>query len=483
MHRRLVASALVLLALVTAAPAQAAHRTLFTLVGHGWGHGIGLSQWGDYGFAAHGWGYRAILKHYYTGVAFDSLPPGEAVRVLMTSGVPGMRFTADAPVTVVAEGDGSSHPLPAGTYRVEPGPADGKQRVWSVAQSAYVLAGLAGPVRVVPGSSPLRLDTPTFNGFDDKHWHGSLRTIRTGSTVEVVNIVSVDNYARDIIPCEISASWPTASQKAMAVAARSYAVANLSPAGDFDAYADTRSQNYCPIEREAAASDAASAATSRQIMTYHGSPIVAYYSASSGGRTSTTTASWGSAVNPPYLVPVNDPYDGAGGLNPNHTWARRVFDPRTLATRLGTGGTVAWVEHHIDGPSRRVLSVTLHKPSGATVVRSSSQLSSELSLRSTYFRLLGLTLRAPFSARPGQAFAVSGRVWPKAASAVALQGRFDGGRWFILVKRVRLDADGHFIVWRRHNRTIHFRLVRRNAVSPVIAVTIGSTQPMRAVVR
>src|SRR5207248_4232569 len=133
--------------------------------------------------------------------------------------------------------------------------------------------------------------------------------------------------------------------------------------------------------------------------------------------------------------------DGAGGLNPNHTWAPRAFDPRTLASRLGTGGSVAWVEHHIDAPSRRVLSVTLHKPSGATIDRSASQVSSALSLRSTYFRLLGLTLTAPFSARPGQAFAVSGRVWPKPASAVALQGRFDGGRWFVLVRRLKLDAD------------------------------------------
>src|SRR5439155_23729489 len=173
----------------------------------------------------------------------------------------------------------------------------------------------------------------------------------------------------------------TASQKAMAVAARSYAMATLRPAGDFDAYADTRSQNYCPIEREAAASDAVVAATSRQVMTYQGSPIAAYYSASSGGRTSTLTASWGSAFNPPYLVPVNDPYDGAGGLNPNHTWAPRVFDPRTLATRLRMSGSVAWVEHHIDGPSRRVLSLTLHKRSGATVDRSASQVSSALSLR------------------------------------------------------------------------------------------------------
>ena len=33
--------------------------------GAGWGHGIGMSQWGAYGYAKHGAGYREILDHYY----------------------------------------------------------------------------------------------------------------------------------------------------------------------------------------------------------------------------------------------------------------------------------------------------------------------------------------------------------------------------------------------------------------------------------
>ena len=35
--------------------------------GHGFGHGVGMSQYGAYGYAEHGKGYRFILAHYYSG--------------------------------------------------------------------------------------------------------------------------------------------------------------------------------------------------------------------------------------------------------------------------------------------------------------------------------------------------------------------------------------------------------------------------------
>jgi stage II sporulation protein D len=37
------------------------------LTGHGHGHGAGMCQWGAKGYAEQGWGYQAILKHYYQG--------------------------------------------------------------------------------------------------------------------------------------------------------------------------------------------------------------------------------------------------------------------------------------------------------------------------------------------------------------------------------------------------------------------------------
>jgi stage II sporulation protein D len=473
-------------AAIMASPAQGA--TLFTQVGHGWGHGIGMSQWGAYGYAQHGWGYGAILTHYYHDVTLGPLGSSPQIRVLMQSGTGRMRFHADAGVTVVAEGDYSSHPLPAGDYWVEPGPMAGAQRVWSVTDQKFVLAGLTGSVRVAPQSStPLRLDTATLRGYIGKHWRGSLRSIRNGSTVSIVNVVRLDGYINGILPCEVSGSWPIAAVRAQAVAGRSYAVATMRGTGDFDAYSDTRSQAYCPIESEGAGTADAVQATAGQVLRNGGDVITAFYSSSSGGRTSTLTASWGSSANPDYIVPVNDRYDDAGGANPNHTWPRVIYGERGLAGKFGfPNGRVSWVDHSIDGPSLRVLGLTLHFRNGVTASRTASQAFSSLGLKSTYFRLLGVTLNAPTRVAPGVRFFVTGRVMPKPlGSYVRLQSRVSGGAWLTAPDKVMLAADGTFSVRRHNGKDVSFRVVRPNAVSPVVHVNVAAATlpPAAAVAR
>src|SRR5262249_49786062 len=150
---------------------------------------------------------------------------------------------------------------------------------------------------------------------------------------------------------------------------------------------DTSDQTYCPIEREGATSIQAVTSTSRQIVTFHGSVAVTFYSSSSGGRTSSEQASWYTQSGPDYLVPVPHPYDAADGQNPNHTWPHRVFTSEGLAAKFGTSGSVLAVDHTIDAPSLRVMSLALHKSDGTTVNRTASQAYSELALKSTYFRL------------------------------------------------------------------------------------------------
>ena len=49
-------------------PATAAAGTVFLLDGRGWGHGVGMCQYGAYGLAKMGLKYDEILKHYYTGI-------------------------------------------------------------------------------------------------------------------------------------------------------------------------------------------------------------------------------------------------------------------------------------------------------------------------------------------------------------------------------------------------------------------------------
>src|SRR3954470_19283704 len=73
--------AVLVAALTFAAPAGAA-KTRFTVRGAGFGHGVGMSQWGAYGYATHGWGYREILAHYYSDTAIGATA-SRTVRVLL----------------------------------------------------------------------------------------------------------------------------------------------------------------------------------------------------------------------------------------------------------------------------------------------------------------------------------------------------------------------------------------------------------------
>ena len=254
MARRLPWSVACVAALL-AAPRPPRPRTTYTLIGHGWGHGIGMSQWGAYGYARHGWTYRQILAHYYTGTAIGQSPVGFTERVaMMDAGRPST--SARRRDEGVAEGDGTHAPAcPPGRTGSRPGVTPATSGSGASPPQPIVLSGLAAPVKVMPGTAPLLLVEPSYRGFGNDHWHGQLRFLLSGGNVRPVNVVSLDNYARGIVPCEESSSWPIEALKAQAVAARSYAyrTRNTDPSwAIWDTKDDAANQTYCPIEREGA---------------------------------------------------------------------------------------------------------------------------------------------------------------------------------------------------------------------------------------
>src|SRR2546423_9905689 len=62
--------------------ADAVTATTFVITGHGWGHGVGMSQWGAYGYAQHGVSYDKILAHFYPGTTLAAAPSAR-VKVLL----------------------------------------------------------------------------------------------------------------------------------------------------------------------------------------------------------------------------------------------------------------------------------------------------------------------------------------------------------------------------------------------------------------
>jgi SpoIID/LytB domain protein len=228
---------------------------------------------------------------------------------------------------------------------------------------------------------------------------------------------------------------------------------------------------YCPIERQAAAADAAVAATRRQVVMYAGEVAVTFFSSSSGGRTSSISASWG-GTDQPYLTPVIDRYDGAGGLNPNHTWAPRLFTQKGLAAALGLTGAIRSIDHDIDPASQRVLSAVIHTTRG-DVTRSGSQVDSAMGLRSTWFRLLQVSLSAPPTSTAGRPLTLTGQLWPVPVGPFHLELKSGSeGVWTRVKVAITLDSEGRFSLARRPIANVAYRLVRAMAVSPVAHVVV-----------
>src|SRR5436305_3674607 len=93
-----------------AAPAGSGALLVFN--GHGWGHGVGMSQYGAYGYAQHGSTYDQILAHYYPGTSLGAAP-AKTIRVLLADKKQQVTISSDAPL-IVRDGTGAKHAVPAG---------------------------------------------------------------------------------------------------------------------------------------------------------------------------------------------------------------------------------------------------------------------------------------------------------------------------------------------------------------------------------
>jgi len=92
----------------------AAGSATFVVTGHGWGHGVGMSQYGAYGYAQKGVGYAKIVLHYFPGTELGDAPVSK-VRVLMTSGVSTLPVGSASDFRV-KDGTGAVHDVTAGKY-------------------------------------------------------------------------------------------------------------------------------------------------------------------------------------------------------------------------------------------------------------------------------------------------------------------------------------------------------------------------------
>ena len=315
MHRTLRLTLLTLLAaLVAAAPASAASR--LTIRGAGFGHGVGMSQYGAMGFAKQGVGYAEILRHYYTGTALGTAEPNRVVRVLMQATSGSASFSG-------AERAGSRALSPGKTYRAA---RRGIGQVDLFAPTGKRIGTFTAPLQVDGGADGIVLKGRALNGRTNGAYRGILELRPGAFGINAINAVPLDAYVQGVVPVESPASWPIEALKAQAVAARTYAITSTKGGTGFEHYPDTRSQVYGGIGVETASTNRAVAETAGQLVTYEGRPVTTYFFSTSGGRTENVENSLGGTPQP-WLKAVDDPYDD---VSPRHRW--------TLKLGLGAAG-------------------------------------------------------------------------------------------------------------------------------------------------
>ncbi|HVU76389.1 MAG TPA: SpoIID/LytB domain-containing protein [Gaiellaceae bacterium] len=423
-----------------AVPATASGGTVFLLDGRGWGHGVGMSQWGAEGYARHGLGYRQILAHYYPHTHIGTEPDRD-VRVLLEQGQDSVRVGSAAPFVVV-DARGRKLHLPARSVVID--------RRFTLRHKR-----LAQPLTFQAGAQPLQVD---FAGY-----RGDVVVKAKPDGLMAINVLPLDRYLRGVVPWETPAGWHPATYEAQAVAARSFTLATLKPTADFDLYADTRSQMYGGIRAERPQTNLAVGATAGQVLVYRDTIIPAYYFSTSGGKTSSIHDAWPWAKQVPYLVSVDDPYDY---LSPHHVWPTEVLTAARVDDVLGVSGV-------------RDMRVVLNSSGRAKAVRvrtstgwrtfSGNIVRTKFHLGSTDFDVSAMDLDTPERTVYGGSVHVTGFV--RGLGKARLQELTQAG--WVTVRHLRVRPDGRFATTLPAGFSAELRLAYNSVAGDPVALQVA----------
>src|SRR3954471_7931926 len=176
MMRRTALAATVVCALLASAPGACAAST-FTVRGAGFGHGVGMSQYGALGYAQHGAGYAEILGHYYSGTALGTAPVGRQVRVLLQSPQRSVSFSG-------ASQAGTKTLDPARTYRAV---RHGLSQIELRSSAGKHVATFTAPLQVAGPEGTVTLAGRALNGRSGVAYRGILELHPTAFGLSAIN--------------------------------------------------------------------------------------------------------------------------------------------------------------------------------------------------------------------------------------------------------------------------------------------------------
>ena len=360
----------------------------FIINGSGFGHGVGMSQYGAQGMGLDGFTASQILTHYYTGTTVDAvvLPVtnirvgllqdrkfvavrGETIPGTTTGGAFNLVIDGGTPIQV-AKGVAATFTTVQGKTEVTVGGVvrgAGLKLVMNWLKADTVInvghgLSAANAINDPKSSSDLGSATCIANSCSHRYRYGTLEISSGTFGDDVIDLVVVntlrlsDEYLYGL--GEVPSSWTAAAMQAQAIAGRSYAVKKYSTRSGCDCqiFATTVDQAFVGYSKEIGTSGSewvkAVNATIVDLKTAYvvrykdpklpttvdPSIISTYYSSSTGGKSQPTSEVWGSTL--PYLVGVDDHWSQDPRVNnSNSAWIDTV-DQASLVARLRAQGVV-----------------------------------------------------------------------------------------------------------------------------------------------
>jgi SpoIID/LytB domain protein len=413
-----------LVLLIAAFPAAADEDVEFD--GAGWGHGVGMSQWGAYA-QAKGWktsprSYTQILSHYYAGTSiasYDAVSPGhgdlwvnlegdktnlllvvrkiginEQVPAHVARGEEAVDLTKDQSLLITWIGDDTC----TVDFRNSSNLADTPFTTWA-AGSCEIDITWDGDTEGTP-TTLLEIYGCTLKNWDTgqsppcRYARGSLHTYDNGARdgddgYDLVLQIDIDDYTLGI--SEVSYSWPKETLKAQAVASRSYAAEALDRLNPLTRACACHVLDTAGSQRYVGWGHGTSNwilnvdATENQVLTYGSKVISAVYGSSNGGASEAAHEKWGGSVRP-YLVSVDDPFS-LHPDNPYSSWKYTIPAASLAAKVWGAGApTLTSVQVTATNTSGSAKTVEFYAASDdRTTLKSGAWVADVLGLRSWYF--------------------------------------------------------------------------------------------------
>ncbi len=395
-------------------PAAIVVPSQFTFSGSGFGHGVGMSQWGAYGMAKESHTATEILQHYFSGslvapvkdnldinVSLDSRVSSESFRLeKLADPTSTLEMTAaDGTVTLLTIGDVVKAEYTGGKIAVSVSSAAAVP-AFTTNSLTFKWPGNRDSGTATGGPALLRVAGPGASIASGSRYRFGIVNVSTAKVsgglrlgLQVNNILRLhDEYLYGI--AEVGSSWPAAALQTEIIAARSYAYrhvkAGVSSACSCHVYDDPRDQNFTGYAKlaervgaidygakwKAAVDATAVTATQGLALTVGGAVVSAYYSAASGGMTQNNEDVWGGSPLS-YTRSVDDVWSLTYASSSVSRWTPRSFSQATIATAFGAPD-VAYLDLSARYASGAVDTITAYSSTGQRFVLGAETFKSRL---------------------------------------------------------------------------------------------------------